>query len=368
MNIYEDIVNEINKGLEGKNNTIPFPIEGLEDYLEIGKNTLFLVGGQTGSGKSTFAVEIFIVGVLRWYFNNKDKEDFDMKISIIYFGMERKQVMLSAKLLSRFIFEEQGIEISAKKILGRKKDKLTKEEQELVLQYAERFKKWQENDLLTVFEGSKNTTGIKIFIDEFAKRHGKIHERGNGVLDERTYIPNHPNHLVLIIPDHLGIIRAEKDEQGQKKQRLDKFSSVIRTSRDLYGFSSCIVQQIGRQLSDVNRLKLGDILPKLSDFSDTSDTQNDSDVTIALLDPWRVLGNDADEDILRFKLKKLKDEKGRKFYRTMHILKSSYGSDGISIPLAFHPEYGILKKMPKIAAHMTEQDYKDITSGQYFLN
>lgn len=374
MNIYEDIVKEIKRGLEGKNNTIPFPIEGLEDYLEISKNTMYVAGGSTGSGKSTFVVELFISGLLKWYFNAKESaeklgKELDLKLSIMYFGMERKQVMLTAKLLSRFIFEEQGIEIPTKKILGRTKEKLTFEEQDLVFKYVEKFKQWEEKDLLMCSEGSKNATGIKIFIDNFAEKHGVIHKRGDGVLDERTYVANHPNHIVIIITDHLTLLKVEKDNAtGQRKQRLDRFSEIMRTSRDLYGFSPVIVQQLSRSISDVNRLKLGDTLPKLSDFAETSDTQNDADVVMALLDPWRVLGNDADEDIMRYKLKQLKDEKGRKFYRSMHILKNTTSADGISVPLAFHPVYGIFKKMPKIAAHMTEQDYKDITSGQYFLN
>lgn len=369
MNIYEDIIKEIDKGLEGKNETIPFPIKGLEEYLDIAKNTMYVLGGSTGSGKSTIAVEVFITGVIRWYLENKPKMKDTIKVSIMYFGMERKQVMLTAKLLSRFIFEDQGVEIAPKKILGRTKEKLTEEEMGLVKHYAEKFKEWQEDDLFMCSEGSKNATGIKIFIDNFAERHGKVNKRGEGVLDERTYTPNHPNHVVLIITDHLTLLRAEKDgTSGQRKQRLDKFSETMRTARDLYGYSPVIVQQLNRSLSDVNRLKLGDTLPKLSDFAETSDTQNDADVVIALLDPWRVLGNDADEDILRYKLKKLKDNRGKKFYRSMHILKNTYGADGISLPLAFHPIYGIFKRMPKLAQEMSESDYHQITSGEFFLH
>lgn len=369
MNIYEDIIKEIEKGLEGKNNTIPFPIKGLEDYLEVAKNTMYVLAGSTGSGKSTITVEVFITGVIKWYLEQKKNSDLDIKVSIMYFGMERKQVMLTAKLLSRFIFEEQGIEISAKKILGRTRDKLSSDEQVLVKRYAEIFKQWQQDELFMCSEGAKNPTGIKMFIDNFAERHGKINKRGDGVLDDRTYVPNHPNHIVLVITDHLALLKSQKDNTtGQRKQRLDLFSETMRTARDLYGFSPVIVQQLNRSISDINRLKLGDTLPKLSDFAETSDTQNDADVAIALLDPWRVLGNDADEDILRYKLKKLKDNKGRKFYRSMHILKNTYGADGISIPLAFHPVYGIFKKMPKLAQEMTEQDYAEIISGSFFLH
>lgn len=369
MNIYEDIKKEVQLGLIGRNNTIPFPIEGLEDFLEIAKNTMTVVGGATGSGKSTFTVEIFITGLIAWYFRNKDKPDFNMKLSIMYFGMERKQVMLTAKMLSRFIFEIEGVSIIPKKILGRTKYKLTEDELALVNKHTEIFKNWHDDDLFMCTEGSKNPTGISKYIEDFAKRHGKIEEsKVKGPLEERKYIPNHDNHLVIIITDHLAILKSEKDETGQKKNRLDKFSQTMRLARDLYGYSPVIVQQLNRGISDINRLKLGDIIPKLSDFADTSDTQNDSDVVIALLDPWRVLGNDADEDVMRYKLRQLRDEKGKKYYRSMHILKNTYGTDGISIPLAFHPVFGIFKKMPKIASEMTVEDYHSITSEEYFLS
>lgn len=369
MNIYEDIKKEVVQGLSGKNNTIPFPIEGLEDYLEISKNTMTVIGGATGSGKSTFTVEIFITGLIKWYFRNKDIEGFNTKLSIMYFGMERKQVMLTAKMLSRFIFEIEGISIAPKKILGRTKYKLTDEELILVNKHTEIFKNWHDDDLFMCTEGSKNPTGISKYIEDFSKKHGVIHSpKEKGPLEERTYVPNHPNHLVIIITDHLGILKSEKDETGQRKNRSDKFSQTMRTARDLYGYSPVIVQQLNRSISDINRLKLGDIIPKLSDFADTSDTQNDSDVVIALLDPWRVLGNDADEDVMRYKLRQLRDEKGKKYYRSMHILKNTYNSDGISVPLAFHPVFGIFKKMPKIASEMTVEDYNSITSEEYFLS
>lgn len=363
MNLYDGLMSEVKKGMEGKNASIPFLLGGLDREIDISKNMMITIGGSTGSAKSTFVSEQFILNTIHWYL---DQKDTNIKLSIIYFGMERKQYMQTAKWISRFIYLGEGVDIPPKKVIGRTKEKLTDREAELVARYAERLKTWQEDDILTCFEGSHNPTGIAIWIEEFAKKHGTIINRPLGSLSQKTYVANHPNHIVLIITDHIGILSPEK-VQGVTKQNIDTFSRAMRTARDLYEFSPIIVQQLNRSLSDVNRLKLGDTLPKLSDFADSSSTSHDSDAVLALLDPWRVLGNDAQRDVLGYDLSKLRDAKGKKYYRTIHILKNTFGSDGISIPCAFHPIYGILKQMPKSPADMTDNDYNAIISGSYFL-
>mgnify|MGYP000900357927 CR=1 FL=1 len=124
----QNLLDEVEKGLQGKNGTIPFPVAKLDEYIDISKNTNYLIAGDTGGGKSTLAQDL-ILNILDWYFENQND---DIKLSIHYLGMERKQYMYSAKWVSRRIFLEEGIFIPDKKILGRKRKrdvngKLTKE-------------------------------------------------------------------------------------------------------------------------------------------------------------------------------------------------------------------------------------------------
>jgi hypothetical protein len=364
INLYENLMEQIQKGMTSNELGIPFPVTKVNNYLEIMPNTMYTIGGLTGSGKSTVGQEFFILSPLDWYLANKDKTD--LKLTIIYFGMERKMFMYTAKWISRRIFLDTGKNISYKKILRGKKMGITDEEMSLVLTYMEVLKKWQEDETIICFENSKNPTGIKIFVDNFAKKHGTIIPRKDGDLESRSYKPNHPNHLVLIITDHIGILKSEKVD-GVKKQNIDKFSEAMREARDLYGYSPVIIQQLNRSISDVNRLKLGDTLPKLSDFAESSSTAHDSDVVIALLDPYAVLPSDMTTDIMGYDLVKLKDERGAKHYRSLHILKNSFDSNGISIPLAFNPYYGIFKDMPKKSKDMQAADYESIIDGSFFL-
>ena len=51
----------------------------------------------------------------------------------------------------------------------------------------------------------------------------------------------------------------------------------------------------------------------------------------------------------------------------IYILKSSFDGDGINVGVAFHPQTGIIRAMPRRAKEMQESDYKSIISGDYFL-
>lgn len=375
MNLYDSLITEVNKGLKGKNGSIPFPIAKLDEYLDIAKNTNYLIVGDTGGGKTTAAHEL-ILKTLDWYYANKSE---DLKLSIIYFGMERKQYNYSAKWVSRMIFINEGYLIPVRKILGRQRkrdsngkltseyDLLTSDELGYVEHYAKVFNKWEEDKTFICIEGTHNPTGLKIFIDNFAKEHGEIIPRKDGVLEKPTYEPNHPNHIVLIVTDYVGVLDKEKDDQGIKKNRLDLYSAIMRRSRDLYGFSPINIQQLARGIADMNRIKLNDVKPKLTDIADTSELARDADVVIAIFEQHRYLPEDTETDIIGYNLKKLKDKKGYKYYRTLHILKSSFDGDGIVMGCAFMPQIGIILPMPKPPQDMQDSDYEEITSLKYFL-
>lgn len=383
MGLRENLMREVDKGMQGKNGCIPFPIAKLDDYIEIAKNTNYLFVGDTGSGKSTLSQEL-ILNILDWYFDNVYQKTDDLKLSIIYLGMERKQYMYSAKWISRIIFKKDGILIPVKKILGRKRkrdangkftkeyDKLTSHEYNLVDKYSKIFDEWEKDDVFTCIEGTHNATGISKFIQGFAERHGEVKKKDKdteGPLAKDVYIPKHDNHIVIMATDYVGIIDSEKDSTtGQRKPKLDKYSETMRKARDFYGWSPLNIQQLSRAVSGTDRLKLNDVKPKLSDIADTSDLARDADVVVAIFDPYRYLQDGTTTDPIGYKLTALKDDKGVKYYRSLYILKNSFDAEGIVVGVALHPFTGIIKAMPKLPKDMTDKDYDGIRNGSYFLN
>lgn len=370
INLHEDLMRQVDLGMEGKSGTIPFPYKGLSRVVDIAKNTNYLIVGDTGSAKSTLAQDL-ILETMAWYLKHKNE---NLKLSIIYNGMERMQYMSTARWTSRLIFLREGITFTVRQILGRERDedgneiRLKQHEYNMIKKYSAIMDEWQKDDTFLVYQGTQNPTALSKYIEQFAKRHGRVEAKKPGIMTKQKYYPSHPNHIVLFVTDYVGVLDPEKDETGIKKQRLDKYSSTMRKARDTYGFSPINIQQLNRAVSGSDRIKMNDLKPKLSDIADTSELARDADVVIAAFEPHRYVTESMETDMLGFNLKKLRDLEGKVYYRSLHVLKNTFDTSNLNVPMAFHPVFGILKTITKPANQMTDFDYESIRNGSYFLN
>ena len=124
-----------------------------------------------------------------------------------------------------------------------------------------------------------------------------------------------------------------------------------------------VVSQFNRSISNITRLKNGDVEPQLEDFAESSSTQNDADVVLALFDPMRYKVADPSG----YELSKLKDQFGAKYFRSLRLLKNSYGEDDLRVGLGFLGSVGMFKELPK-KKDITDSDYESIINKTYFLN
>lgn len=360
---------------------IPLHLERVNDYIEISKGQMILIGGAPTAGKTTAAQDMFIIEPIEWYLKNKPP---GMKLSVISFLMERHMKSYTSRWISRWLFQDTGIMIHPKKILGKKEgQKLTQKEYDLIKPYYEKLDKWEEDDLLIAHEGSHNPSGISMYIEAFARKHGTIIEKEkrekkaikdmtqedmDNILKKTEYIPNHPNHIILVIADNASVIDAEGELTDRKL--VDKFNKTMAKARDTYNMTPVIVQHLGRKVDDVHRQKAEDWAPKLSDFSDTSQTQKSADVVLALINPFSnkaIMDKKYDNgyDIVKFK-----DNKFRTYYRQLWILKNNFDGENLQFPISMHPIYGMMKTLNRITQeYPADPDiYQQVTTGMWFLS
>ena len=350
---FELLKKEVELGLEGRNNGIPMGFNRLNRYIGIRKSIYFLVGGLTGSGKTSFIDDAFVLNPLDWYISQPDP---GVKLRIIYRSMERSRTYKLAKWVSRKIFIDQGVIIPVAKLLGWN-EKMTKDEHDLFLMYEDYIQRM--DDVITIIDGPENAVGIAKELKAHALQHGKIEQ-----VDEfnKRYFPNHENEITIVIIDHIGLLKTTKD-QTTKKQAIDKMSDELRYARDFYGYTPVVVSQFNRDISNPIRIKNGDVEPQLEDFAESSQTQNDADVVLALFDPMRYKVADPSG----YDLNKLKDQYGAKYFRNLRLIKNSYGEDDVRIGLGFMGQIGMFKELPKKSA-ITDSDYEAVTNKTYFLN
>jgi replicative DNA helicase len=201
--------------------------------------------------------------------------------------------------------------------------------------------------------------GIAKELKAYALERGSIEQ-----LDEynKVYVPNNENEITIVVIDHIGLLKTTKD-QTTKKQAIDKMSDELRYARDFYGYTPVVVSQFNRDISNPIRIKNGDVEPQLEDFAESSSTQNDADVVLALFDPMRYKVSDPSG----YTLDKLKDQYGAKYFRSLRLIKNSYGEDDVRIGLGFLGQIGMFKELPKVK-NMTEADYQAVVNKTYFLN
>jgi hypothetical protein len=312
-----------------------------------------LVGGLTGSGKTSFIDDAYVLNPFDWYIANKPP---GLKLRIIYRSMERSRTYKYAKWVSRKIFLDQGVIIPVPKLLGWT-EKMTSDEHDLFLMYEDYLENMK--DVITIIDGPDNPIGIA--------KHLKEHALENGVIEDvdkynKRYIPNNESELTIVVIDHIGLLKPIKD-YPTKKQLIDKMSDELRYARDMYGYSPVIVSQFNRDISSPMRLKNGDVEPQLEDFADSSQTQNDADVVLALFDPMRYKVQDPSG----YDLNKLRDEYGAKYFRSLRLIKNSYGEDDVRIGLGFLGQIGMFKELPKVK-YMNENVYNEIINKTFFLN
>ncbi len=350
---FQQLKQEVKSGLDGRNNGIPMGFNRLNRYIGIRKSMYFLVGGLTGSGKTSFIDDAFVLNPFDWYISQKDPK---IKLRMIYRSMERSKTYKLAKWVGRKIFLDHGMIIPVPKLLGWT-EKMTHDEHDLFLMYEDYVGAME--DVITIIDGPENPVGIAKELKAHAEEHGEIVQTDKY---NKIYVPNNENEITIVIIDHIGLLRLTKD-QPTKKQAIDKMSDELRYARDFFGYTPVVVSQFNRDISNPMRQKKDDVEPQLEDFADSSSTQNDADVVLALFDPVRYNVSDPSG----YALSKLKDQYGAKYYRSLRLIKNSYGEDDVRIGLGFLGQIGMFKELKK-RPDMTDSDYESVVNKTFFLN
>jgi replicative DNA helicase len=353
MTDFEFLKQEVNNGIEGRNSGIPMGFNRLNKYVGIRKRIYTLLFGATGSGKSAFCHNAYILHPFDWWYANKDVTS--VKLKFILFSMERSKVYTLAKWTSRKIFLDEGVNIPIAKLLGWWDTKLTKDEHDLFLMYENYVNELME--VCDIVEGAQNPTGVYKYVKKYAESNGKIEELSEF---DRVYVPNHSNEIVIPIVDHFGLMKPEKSMT--KKDAIDKTSEYFQWMRDFLGYTPVGVSQINRDLSNPIYQKLDNIEPNLDQIKESGRPAEDSDVVISLFQPSRYKTSDASyHPVSRFI-----SPEGADCFRSVKILKNTYGEADLRIGMGFHGSTGTFKELPK-PKNMEGFDFEGLFTGQFFL-
>ena len=342
--------NRIQEGLEGKFAGLANGFERVNDYIfGVQRKSITLIGGQSGTFKTTL-LDFIILNAL------EDAESKGIPFTLIYNSFEIDKLTKQCNWLSTHIYKKYGKVIIPEKIKGFGNYRLSREEQELVnkeIPYIENlFNKIKWNFHPTNPTGlhrqcwdlmlSKGTLVKEPYLDSDGKSQEKI----------VSFIPNNPEEYVGMVTDHLALISKERGYTT--KENIDKFSEYEINLKNLFGMFFIDLQQFNQSISSVERVKFKgvDLSPQQSDFKDTTNPYQNSDLVLGIMSPFKLdistcLGYDI--DILKYRMIMLK------------IIKNRMSRDNIGIGLLALPEYGSFRELPKVGTKELEEIYDSLT-------
>lgn len=339
---FDRLGEEVAKGLLGENEGLPIGLPKLGRYANFRKRIFTLIFSSTGAGKSALIHEMMLNSCEGMMKGGKKKAKF------ILFAQERAKHLTVAKWIIRKIFMDTGKEIPLPKLLGWWDLKMSKDEHDLFLMYRD-YVSTLLADYIDIYEGAKTPKEIYHIIKDYFSKNG-IYEQETEY--KKIYLPNNEDILCIPIVDHIGLIRTTS-EYGSKKMAIDATVGFLQRFRDFEAASPVCIAQVNRSLSGMSRSKDGEYELQLDDVKESGDVGDACDVALSLFNPLK-FGQSSKTGYVPTDF--IDKETGAAYFRSIQIVKSSYGADDLRIPLAFSGWNGQFKELGK---------RKDLDEGQY---
>ena len=253
----EKFFNLVDRGREGQNIGLTIGSPKLETYMDgYLPGTSYLIGGSSGSGKSTYMLWAFVYQPLMDFLkgNNQERDPY-----YILFNLEMTQPQIYAKLVSMYIFDNFGIELKFKEIFSRGKDCILSDDKYALLEQCVDFIDILDKRL-KCFDGGLN--------EEIYLKTLEIELQRFGSWEDNEYIPNNPNQVLGVVIDHMSLIKASVGKT--KKDEMDAISRASVSLRNLTRIRYPIhLDQFNRSSGSDERLKQAMQDPNSNDFKDS---------------------------------------------------------------------------------------------------
>lgn len=190
---------------------------------------------------------------------------------------------------------------------------------------------------------------------QFGSKHGTLFyenytdSEGNQKKKIVNFKPTNPDWQCLVVVDHLSLLNLERG--FSVKENIDKWSEYCVQLSNQFGMSFFNISQFNDSLSSVERSKFKgiDLSPQQSDFKNTRNPYDDSDVVLGLMNPYKL---DMRES-LKYRLNEFKSN-----FVMLKVIKNRLSVDNIAIGTLFNAKAGTFIELPR-AEEMTEDLYKE---------
>jgi hypothetical protein len=398
----QGFLSQLDASQRGEITYLPNALEGVGDVYNLMPSRYTLISGATGAGKTSFADFEYVLAP--WSYLEK-LEDSEIYWEVNYFSLERKQMFKHAKWVSWMIYrDDNDMLLSPDQILGWKNGPLNTAGYNLVRSYDDEMSGLLEHVMIKdgkvspkVLSRIINTRALALgdyyytddigvyyrdnpvyikrfeddnFIEESKtgprKFMGLSHNGEDFKLyeDDYRYFMYKKKSFVFFVIDGINLL-GDKDV-------IDEISMELANARDRFGFSPVIVTQQNRAMGDIQRMKLhgNDLSPQLEDIFKSSQMGFDADLILGLFDPYRYKAYDKEGKYGGYCINPIEGHEasmrtpgGINRFRSMHILKNSFGADGGKFGMKFLGECNHFETLPHPDDILMQKIYAQVRSG-----
>ena len=319
----------VDEGRAGHNIGLSIGSPKLEAYMDgYLPGTSYLIGGISGSSKSTFTLEKFVYHPLMDYLagNSVERDPY-----WILFSLEMTRPQVYAKLISHYIYDTFGETIRFKDMFSRGKDCMLTDEMYSLMRNEE-IDKFIDilDERLYFHEGTLNESVYLSVLNTQLQRFGEF-------TADKKFVPKNPHQVVGVIVDHMSLVKASPGKS--KKDEMDAISRDSVLLRNTTKIVSPIhVAQFNRNSTSDERLKQNMQSPGSEDFKDSAALYEDSSVVIALFSPHSYKMSTYQ----KYNIKVLEQS-----FIVAFLLKSRFGTSNVAVPLGFYGDCSKYLELPK---------------------
>jgi hypothetical protein len=352
--LFLKVVKDIRKAKSNRINFIPFSNfkRFSNDYFGIIKDDYTIITSGSGTGKSKFTFNQYILEPLNYIANNPYN---DIDVKIFYNSLEESSDKVIYNIICNLLFKN-GIYVDIRKLKGiPDKDSLT-------------------DELITKIESLRPFFDVlesKVEISSFNKSTKHIFNNTKKFLDrsdigtniiqpngERIYVPKNPNLYVEHITDHIGLLEPSKEE-GTIERSISQHSQ--HNNLELKNYYKCQVVDVQQQSAASESLEFNykgilneqKMKPSREGLALNKNTYNNCSFMIGLFAPFRhkIL------DYNGYDISNLEDG-----YRYIEILKARDGAL-CGVDVFYNGAVGSFEELPKELRTRDYDKYKVIMNN-----
>lgn len=266
--VYNDLLTQKQRKLDGKYNGIPFPFPRFREYIpEIEKGSYIGILGASGIGKSKLTRFIAVYNSI----------DFALKhnypIKILYFALEDPKKKVFKNIICHYLAKRHNYQISLTQLESKGDFILPKDAQSLIEKDTEFFKSL--NKMLYIMDDCVTPGEIEERCDEIKEK-----------LSEET-------HVIVIIDNYSNLVPPKGMSDWEAVRYFSRNIARLKLCKE-YGWSTIAVLQQDlesekytfRQVAS-GRMTAGSIEPTAASIGDSKIVIRDFFYAIGLINPWR---------------------------------------------------------------------------------